>query len=238
MAQGVESHQINDKQFQVGSRYQNLSFIGEGAYGTVCSALDTATQEMVAIKMISPFEHQTYCQRTLRELKILSHFRHENVIDIRDMICGDDVTNLTDVYIVQGLMETDLFKLIKVQKLSSDHICYFTYQILRGLKYIHSANGKRELELSVSTCHCQHANMLLLLYQHVAVVCQHVSPASCTILALNSTPSHPFACHYSCHACMCRPFPASLLTVPVSSLTPGLEALQSPSQQLLRSQDL
>eukprot|EP00045_Choanoeca_perplexa_P002407 m.24366 g.24366 ORF g.24366 m.24366 type:complete len:359 (+) comp11500_c0_seq3:350-1426(+) len=140
MAQGVESHQINDKQFQVGSRYQNLSFIGEGAYGTVCSALDTATQEMVAIKMISPFEHQTYCQRTLRELKILSHFRHENVIDIRDMICGDDVTNLTDVYIVQGLMETDLFKLIKVQKLSSDHICYFTYQILRGLKYIHSAN--------------------------------------------------------------------------------------------------
>jgi hypothetical protein len=52
--------------------------------------------------MISPFEHQTYCQRTLRELKILSHFRHENVIDIRDMICGDDGTNVKDVYIVQG----------------------------------------------------------------------------------------------------------------------------------------
>ena len=26
------------------------------------------------------------------------------------------------------------------QKLSNDHICYFLYQILRGLKYIHSAN--------------------------------------------------------------------------------------------------
>ena len=43
-------------------------------------------------------------------------------------------------YIVQTLMETDLYKLLKTQKLSNDHICYFLYQILRGLKYIHSAN--------------------------------------------------------------------------------------------------
>lgn len=49
-------------------------------------------------------------------------------------------------------METDLYKLLKSQKLSNDHVCYFLYQvyqifllrtvfqILRGLKYIHSAN--------------------------------------------------------------------------------------------------
>ena len=37
-------------------------------------------------------------------------------------------------------METDLYKLLKSQRLSNDHICYFLYQILRGLKYIHSAN--------------------------------------------------------------------------------------------------
>lgn len=43
-------------------------------------------------------------------------------------------------YIVQDLMETDLYKLLKTQHLSNDHICYFLYQILRGLKYIHSAN--------------------------------------------------------------------------------------------------
>ena len=42
--------------------------------------------------------------------------------------------------IFQSLMETDLHKLLRSQKLSSDHICYFLYQILRGLKYIHSAN--------------------------------------------------------------------------------------------------
>jgi mitogen-activated protein kinase 1/3 len=43
-------------------------------------------------------------------------------------------------YIVQCLMETDMYKLLKTQKLSNDHICYFLYQVLRGLKYIHSAN--------------------------------------------------------------------------------------------------
>ena len=36
----------------------------------------------VAIKKISPFEHQTYCQRTLREIKILTRFRHENVSSV------------------------------------------------------------------------------------------------------------------------------------------------------------
>lgn len=37
-------------------------------------------------------------------------------------------------------METDMYKLLKTQQLSNDHVCYFLYQILRGLKYIHSAN--------------------------------------------------------------------------------------------------
>ena len=43
------------------------------------SAVDTVTKTKVAIKKISPFEHQTYCQRTLREIKILTRFKHENV---------------------------------------------------------------------------------------------------------------------------------------------------------------
>nr|WPC85274.1 extracellular regulated protein kinase [Mytilus coruscus] len=47
---------------------------------------------------------------------------------------------MKDVYIVQCLMETDMYKLLKTQQLSNDHVCYFLYQILRGLKYIHSAN--------------------------------------------------------------------------------------------------
>lgn len=69
----------------------------------------------MAIKKISPFEHQTYCQRTLREIKILTRFNHENIIDIRDIIRASTQEQMKDVYIVQCLMETDLYKLLKTQ---------------------------------------------------------------------------------------------------------------------------
>ena len=46
----------------MGPRYTAVKYLGEGAYGVVVEALDTLTKEKVAIKKISPFEHQTYCQ--------------------------------------------------------------------------------------------------------------------------------------------------------------------------------
>ncbi|XP_012720765.1 mitogen-activated protein kinase 1 [Fundulus heteroclitus] len=137
---GPGTELVRGQAFDVGPRYSNLSYIGEGAYGMVCSAYDRDNKTRVAIKKISPFEHQTYCQRTLREIKILLRFKHENIIGINDIIRAPVIDHMKDVYIVQDLMETDLYKLLKTQHLSNDHICYFLYQILRGLKYIHSAN--------------------------------------------------------------------------------------------------
>lgn len=47
----------------------------------------------------------------------------------------------TDNILSQDLMETDLHRIIySRQPLTIDHVQYFVYQILRGLKYIHSAN--------------------------------------------------------------------------------------------------
>ncbi|ERM96499.1 hypothetical protein AMTR_s00001p00260820 [Amborella trichopoda] len=44
-------------------------------------------------------------------------------------------------YIVYELMDTDLHQIIRSkQPLTDDHCKYFLYQLLRGLKYIHSAN--------------------------------------------------------------------------------------------------
>ena len=42
---------------------------------------------------------------------------------------------------VEPLMEADLHKVIRSpQKLTDEHFQFFTCQILRGLKYMHSAN--------------------------------------------------------------------------------------------------
>ena len=58
----------------------------------------------VAIKKISPFDHQTYCQRTLREIKILLHFQHENIIGVRDIKRADTLDAMQHLYIVQVLI--------------------------------------------------------------------------------------------------------------------------------------
>ena len=55
----------------------------------------------MAIKKISPFDHQTYCQRTLREIKILLHFQHENIIGVRDIKRADTLDAMQHLYIVQ-----------------------------------------------------------------------------------------------------------------------------------------
>ena len=58
------------------------------------SAIDTVANDRVAIKKISPFEHQTYCQQTFREVKILTRLKHENIIDLRDILCDDSLEKL------------------------------------------------------------------------------------------------------------------------------------------------
>ena len=75
---------IRGQVFEVGPRYTTLSMIGEGAYGTVVSAVDNtvdpnSSERKVAIKKMTPFSNRVFCRRALREIKILAQFQHENV---------------------------------------------------------------------------------------------------------------------------------------------------------------
>ncbi|KAI0067013.1 Pkinase-domain-containing protein [Artomyces pyxidatus] len=126
--------------FSVGENYQLLDVIGEGAYGIVCSAVHGPSQRKVAIKRITPFDHSMFCLRTLREIKLLRHFHHENIISILDILQPPSIDEFKEVYLVQELMETDLHRVIRTQTLSDDHCQYFIYQTLRALKALHSAD--------------------------------------------------------------------------------------------------
>ncbi|XP_031111257.1 mitogen-activated protein kinase homolog MMK2-like [Ipomoea triloba] len=116
--------------------------VGRGAYGIVCAAMNSETGEEVAIKKIgNAFDNRIDAKRTLREIKLLRHMDHDNVMSIKDIIRPLNKENFNDVYIVSELMDTDLHQIIKSnQPLTDDHCRYFLYQILRGLKYVHSAN--------------------------------------------------------------------------------------------------
>lgn len=139
------SFQAGKHTFTVDTRYTFVRVIGSGAYGVVISAKDEQSPGTdVAIKMVPrAFNDEIDAKRILREIKLLKHFRHENIVSLMDMMPPEvkRVEDFHDVYMVTDLMETDLHRIIySKQKLSLDHVQYFTYQVLRGLKYIHSCN--------------------------------------------------------------------------------------------------
>lgn len=129
--------------FEVSTKYvPPIRPIGRGAYGLVCAAVNADTREEVAIKKIgNAFDNRVDAKRTLREIKLLRHMDHENVIAIKDIIKPPNREAFNDVYMVLELMDTDLHQIIRSdQDLTDDHSQYFLYQLLRGLKYVHSAN--------------------------------------------------------------------------------------------------
>ncbi|KAI0002040.1 CMGC/MAPK protein kinase [Russula vinacea] len=125
--------------FDVGDDYKLLHSLGEGAYGTVVAALHKPSGRQVAIKKVLPFEHTLFCLRTLRELKLLRFFSETCIISILTIIKPPSLEEFKEIYFVQELMQTDLHRVIRTQKLTEDHCQYFVYQTLRALKSIHSA---------------------------------------------------------------------------------------------------
>lgn len=129
--------QVFGSYFEITTRYTDLEAVGMGAFGLVCSAADQLTGQNVAVKKImKPFSTSVLAKRTYRELKLLKHLRHENVISLSDIF----ISPLEDIYFVTELLGTDLHQLLQSRPLSKQFIKYFFYQIMRALKYVHSAN--------------------------------------------------------------------------------------------------
>ncbi|CAN1310542.1 Mitogen-activated protein kinase 16 [Linum perenne] len=123
-----------------GSRYKIEEVIGKGSYGVVCSAYDTHTGEKVAIKKINDiFEHVSDATRILREIKLLRLLRHPDIVEIKHILLPPSRREFKDIYVVFELMESDLHQVIKANDdLTPEHYQFFLYQLLRGLKYIHT----------------------------------------------------------------------------------------------------
>lgn len=104
-----------------------------------------------------------------------------DVVEIKHIMLPPSPTEFKDIYVVFELMETDLHQVIKANDdLTPEHHQFFLYQMLRGLKYIHSgafgvcaaAGNERRLAKGVGTlggarlraCCCpRHALCVLLL---------------------------------------------------------------------------
>ncbi|XP_070410591.1 mitogen-activated protein kinase 12b isoform X1 [Nothobranchius furzeri] len=138
---GFYRQEVNRTVWEVPERYRDLKQVGTGAYGTVCSAWDRRSGTQVAIKKLHrPFQSKLFAKRAYRELRLLKHMKHENVIGLLDVFTAEILLDqLRDFYLVMPFMGTDLGKLMKMERLSEDRVQFLVYQMLKGLKYIHSA---------------------------------------------------------------------------------------------------
>ncbi|CEJ55653.1 hypothetical protein PMG11_01901 [Penicillium brasilianum] len=96
-----------------------------GITGLVCSARDQICHQTVAIKKLcQPFKTDNIAKHMYRE-----------IIHLKDIF----ISPSEEIYLVTDLMATDLHALLKTKKVDNQFAQYFLYQIMRGLKYVHSA---------------------------------------------------------------------------------------------------
>uniref|UniRef100_A0A8D0CXB1 mitogen-activated protein kinase n=1 Tax=Sander lucioperca TaxID=283035 RepID=A0A8D0CXB1_SANLU len=125
--------------------FVDLRPLGTGVTGLVLSAVDERSRQRVAIKKLVMRDALTV-KHALREVKITRRLHHENVVSVNEVLAPyglplpRDPTQLSALYIVQECMETDLARLLEQGPLPTGHATLLFYQLLRGLKFIHSAN--------------------------------------------------------------------------------------------------
>ncbi|CAK9436513.1 uncharacterized protein LODBEIA_P10710 [Lodderomyces beijingensis] len=162
---GRSVNKVYNQEFIIDRRFKIIKELGHGAYGIVCSAkYDDGSQQKaasnltdgnnlsssadgsyVAIKKITNiFSKKILCKRALREIKLLQFFRgHKNITCLYDLdVIPNPLTgDFNEIYLYEELMECDMHQIIRSgQPLTDSHYQSFIYQILCGLKYIHSAD--------------------------------------------------------------------------------------------------
>uniref|UniRef100_UPI003AAD3BA3 mitogen-activated protein kinase 4 n=1 Tax=Centroberyx gerrardi TaxID=166262 RepID=UPI003AAD3BA3 len=131
--------------FDLGGHFVDLRPLGTGVTGLVLSAVDQRTGQRVAVKKLV-MRDTVSVKHGLREVKITHRLHHENVVRVHEVLAPygrplpRDPTLLSALYIVQECMETDLARLLEQGPLPTGHATLLFYQLLRGLKFIHSAN--------------------------------------------------------------------------------------------------
>lgn len=130
MTDEIESHLLE--------KYEVIDKLGQGAYGIVWKAIKRKNNRVVAIKKVfDAFHNATDAQRTYREIMILQGLRgHSNITQLLSIVRAK---NNKDIYMVFEFMPADLHGAISSSILKAEPCRYIVYQIVKALKFIHSA---------------------------------------------------------------------------------------------------
>jgi 5'-AMP-activated protein kinase catalytic alpha subunit len=110
--------------------------LGEGTFGSVKLAKQTATGKLVAVKILekSRIRDQADIERIIREIKILKEIRHDNIVKLYEIVENTDKIYLIMEYASGG----ELFDyIVSRERLSEREACNLYMQVIDGVQYLH-----------------------------------------------------------------------------------------------------
>jgi cell division cycle 2-like protein len=117
--------------------FERLNKIDEGTYGVVFRARNKQTGEIVALKKVKmEKERGGFPMTSLREINVLLSFHHRSVVDVKEVVVGN---NLDSIFMVMEYMEHDLKGLMETMKqpFSQSEVKCLMLQLFDGVKYLH-----------------------------------------------------------------------------------------------------
>ncbi|XP_064142877.1 cyclin-dependent kinase 15 [Loxodonta africana] len=121
--------------FGVASSYLNLEKkLGEGSYATIYKGISRINGQLVALKVISMNAEEGVPFTAIREASLLKGLKHANIVLLHDIIHTKETLTFVFEY-----MDTDLAQYMShhLGGLHPHNVRLFTFQLLRGLAYIH-----------------------------------------------------------------------------------------------------
>ncbi|PSK51718.1 negative regulator of the PHO system [Elsinoe australis] len=118
------------------SSFQQLEKLGEGTYATVFKGRNRQTGEFVALKEIHLDSEEGTPSTAIREISLMKELKHENVVNLHDVIHTENKLMLVFEY-----MDKDLKKYMDSRgergMLDPVTIKSFMHQLLKGIAFCH-----------------------------------------------------------------------------------------------------
>lgn len=126
--------------------FEEIEQIGEGTYGQVWMGRDKHTGDIVALKKVRmDQEKEGFPVTAIRELKMLRSLRHENIVNLKEIVTGKNQNRHTshrnkhEIYMVFEYVDHDLTGLMDTPSIrfTEAQVKTYTRQLLSGLWYCH-----------------------------------------------------------------------------------------------------
>ncbi|KAK1721745.1 kinase-like domain-containing protein [Colletotrichum lupini] len=121
--------------------YDKLNDIEEGTYGWVSRAKEASSGKVVALKRlkIEPSDRNGLPVTGLREIQILRDCSHRNIVNLEEVVVGDDTSKIENIFLVLEFVEHDLKSILEdmPEPFLLSEVKTLLRQLTAGVAYLH-----------------------------------------------------------------------------------------------------